>query len=216
MVIKSYLLAIINENQENATFYENSSTRLIKIDSTEGSYIDWLIYHVSAYNDTTGGMNWDPFWIVPRDVNSSYPIYSITMNLTKRTELNPFDMPLFSTSRPLLIFNAIQNITTSYENITNTIGLIYDNITGILLKGVIDSVIVGTSATNHYYANFELHDSNTLEPANTSKTTTTTQPIIPPALQKPNYFLLTVILALPLLITIIRFLRLKEISGGTD
>lgn len=218
MIIKSYLLSFINENQENATFYENGSNRLIEINSTEGNYITWFIYDAFALNSSYGAKNWDPFWIIPRDVINSYPIYSLNVNLTKRTNLGPSDIALFNQTRPVLVFNAIQNIITTSENITNSIGLIYDNYTGILLKGVLDSIVRSASTSHHYYVNFELKDSNgfAVFPPFTTSTTSTPPQIIPLAFQKPNYFLLAIIFVLPGLITIIRFLRLKEISGGLE
>lgn len=219
MIISSPLLHFLNENQENATFYENSSTRIINLDSTEGAYIAWLIYHVSSYNSSYGAYNWDPFFIIPQNITETYPIYSFSLNLTSKTVLNPGDMALFNYERPIITYQGIQHVYTSYENITNDINLIYDNYTGILLKGALHSVVIGTSQTNEYYANFELLDTNgfdAFDPYPVPNSTQTSFDIIPPQLQRPNYFLLLVILALPIIITVIRFLSLKEISGGTE
>ncbi len=217
MVFRSFLLAFIGESQENATFFENSTNRLMQINNTEGQYIEWLIYHVAAYNSTENALNWDPFWIIPQDVNQTYPIYSFNFNLTQRTYLTPSDLPLFATSRPVLIFNGQQQVFGSYENISNTFGLIYDNETGILLKGNLDSVIIGTNATNHYSANFDLTKTN-IFPTKSSNTSGSNpiDNVIPKQLQKPNYLLLFFIIALPILITISRLFRLKEVSGGKE
>ena len=219
MHIKSYLLGFIGESQENATFLENSTTRQLFINNTEGYYISWLIYHVSGYNSSENAKNWDPFWIKPYEINDSYPIYSSYMNVTSRTDLNPSDMNLFNYTRPIVVFNGIENIKSSYENITNKFGLIYDNYTGFLLKGALDSNIISTNASNHYYANFELTDTNGFSVFPPYPIPTDSNPVVkffPPQLQKPNYLLLIGILFLPIAYTIFRFLRLKEITGGIE
>lgn len=219
MVLQSFLFALIGERQENATFFENSSTRLMQLNDSEGTYIQLLIFNITAYNDSINGYNWDPFWIVPQDVNQSYPIYSFDFNLTQTTELTHSDLPLFNTSRTVLVFHGQQQLNSSTENITNTFGLIYDNLTGILVKGVMDSTVIGLNTTNQYYANFELAKTNAFAKFTSSTVSNTTTPnpiatLIPKQLKQPNYLLLVFIIALPILLTIVRFLRLKEISGG--
>ncbi len=221
MIFKNYLLTFIGETQENATFIENSTTRNIALANTEGSYIYWLIYHVSPYNSSKNAKNWDPFWIYPNDVNtSSYPIYSFNFNLTQRTVLYPSDLSLFNYSRTVLIFNGHQNAYSSYENISSNFGLIYDNYTGVLLKGVLNSTIIRTSAINQYYANFELASTNAFAqfPPYPVPPSSSNNPIniIPAQLRKPNYFLIVIIIALPILLTATRLFRLKEISGGME
>lgn len=215
MVLQTSFFILIGERQENATFFENSTTRLMKLNNSEGAYIDLLIFNITAYNSSFNAFNWDPFWIVPQDVNQSYPIYSFDFNLTQTTELTPSDLPLFNSSRPVLVFHGQQQLYSSTENITNTFGLIYDNLTGILVKGVMDSTVIGLSTTNQYYANFELAKTNAFEKFTSANTTTNPlDTLIPKQLKQPNYLLLVFIIALPILLTIIRFLSLKEISGG--
>ena len=206
MVFKSFLLYFIGENQENATFIENTTTRNIQINNTEGSYIYWLIYHVSAYNSSIDANNWDPFWIFPAQADKTYPIYSFYFNLTQKTKLKSTDLNLFNYSRPVLIFNGKQTVFSESENITNNFGLIYDNYTGVLLKGVLDSTIEGINQTDHYYANFELKDTNAFS----------VFPPYPVPQLTPNYIFLIIIIALPILFTIFRLMRLKEISGGIE
>lgn len=223
MVLQSFFLQLLRgESQENATFAENSTTRNFQLIKTEGYYIQWLIYYVTAYNTTKNASNWDPFWIYPQYINSSkYPIYSFYFNLTGENYLGHSDLALFNNSRPVLIFKGYQYLIMPYENITNNFGLIYDNTTGVLVKGVLSSTIAGTSEYEQYYANFELDQTNIFSVFSTTKTTTNLIDNIIPTqiqhqLQQPNYFMLSVIIAFPILLTLFRFLRIKEITGGMD
>lgn len=225
MVLQSFFLQLLRgESQENATFAENSTTRNFQIIKTEGYYIQWLIYYVTAYNTTANASNWDPFWINSQDFNSSrYPIYSFYFNFTGANYLSHSDLALFNNTRPVLIFNGYQHLVTAYENITNDFGLIYDNTTGILVKGVLSSTIAGTAQFDQYYANFELIQTNAFSVFPTTKSSTNTNPLdyfipeqVQHQLQQPNYFLLSVIIAFPILLTLLRFIRIKEIKGGID
>ena len=219
LVLKSFLFVFLGESQENATFFENSSTHIIQLNKTEGNYISLLIFNAFPFNSTSGALNWDPFWIEPDVVNETYPIYSLYMNVSQRTTIGPNDISLFNYSRPVIVLNGEQNTNTTYGNVSNTFGLIYDNYTGFLIKGVIDSYIVNSNSTTHYYSNFELTKTNgfnAFPPYPLPENSTNNIFPIPQELQKPNYWLLLGILFLPLLVTIVRFLRLKEISGGLD
>jgi hypothetical protein len=226
MTFKSFLLVLTGETQENATFLENSSTRLISLNATEGNYVSWLIYYVTSYNTSENAQNWEPFWIFSNDVNLTYPIYSFNLNLTKKTELYPSDSSLFNYNRPVLIFNGEQNVSSEYENISNSFGLIYDNYTGILLKGVLGSWIVGTNATNHYYANFEMIETNGFDqfppfPIKSSVYVNISDyyqflELITNKYNKPNYLILGTIILLPLFITGFKLAKIREISGGTE
>ena len=122
MTFNSYLLYFIGENQENATFIENSTNRIMQINNTEGSYVYWFIYYVASYNESLDSKNWDPFWIFPSDVGQTYPIYSFNFTLTQRTKLKPTDLNLFNYSRPVLVFNGKQTVQNPTENITNSFG----------------------------------------------------------------------------------------------
>ena len=219
LVFKSILLAFLGETQENATFFENSSTRLIYLNSTEGSYVNWLIYYVFAYNSTEGALNWEPFWIVPSQVNNSYPIYSFNFNLTKTETISHDDLNVFQSTRIVLVFNGQQVVISGNDTFLNTFGLIYDNNTGILVKGVLDSTVVGLNTTKNYYANFELAETNAFQVTEINSTTTTNNklPIVIPAqLNKPNYLFLLIIMVFPIIITCTRLMRLKEIKGGSE
>ena len=219
LVLKSFLFVFLGESQENATFFENSLNRVIQLNKTEGNYISLLIFNAFPFNSTSGALNWDPFWIEPDVINETYPIYSLYMNVSQRTTIGPNDISLFNYSRPVIVLNGKQNVNTTYGKISNTFGLIYDNYTGFLIKGVIDTYIINSNSITHYYSNFELDSTNgfnAFPPYSLPENSTSNVIIIPQELQKPNYWLLLGILFLPLLVTIVRFLRLKEISGGLE
>lgn len=202
-------------SKENASLFENSSTRTILLNSAQGTYISFVILEVFPFNSSINALNWDPFWIIPTDVNTTYPIYSLFLNVTDRTTIGPSDVSALSYTTPAIVFKGNQTLDTPDSNVTSTVGLIYDNYTGFLLYGTVNTIITSQDTTNKYYAVFSLTATNGFAAFPPYPTTSQSSNIfIPQALQKPNYILLALIIIFPILVTISRFLRLKEISGG--
>lgn len=231
MTFKSFLIQLIGISQENVSFYENSSTRELELFKLEGNFLTNYISGYSAYNLSKGAKNWSPFWINPENaiLQGIYPIYSYYMPVNQTLELPANSMPLFNETRPVLTFNAqinLLNYSGANDNFTHKFGLIYDNITGILLKGVLDSQFRNNTYSISYVSHIELKNSNAFEKFKYYNLNNTedgiyiyipfqNNPIII-KLPPPNYIILGIILITPISIVISRLLRIKEIEGGSE
>ncbi|OLS25591.1 MAG: hypothetical protein HeimC3_13390 [Candidatus Heimdallarchaeota archaeon LC_3] len=206
--------------QENATFYVNSTSREMVIDNskTEGVIIqDFLVL---IYNDETGVVNFNPFWIFPLNLalNLTYPIYSfnftITNDFTTNFEGNIGIKSTWVTKLRENFYNSIQNTSASHD-----FSALYDQHTGLLLQGFLKSdYVFNNGEIKNYSMNFSLNATNAFErfppdPFHNSSETNFLPPIITNL--KPNVILLVISFSLPIIIAVIKFSRIRKIDGGT-
>ena len=216
MAFASWLIALVGFSSENVTFLENSSTREIALIQEEGFYIPRYINEFSAYNLT--GNNWTPFWVKVNEsiTNGQTGIYAYNMDVNQTAILLTGSFPIFNESRPVMTFksNIVLTNVSQFTNISHSIGLVYDNITGILLKGALTSVFTNATSSTTYQLEMSLSETNLFEiisETNPSKSSTNIKVFqLPP----PNYLILGFIIIAPLLLVILRVIRIEEIEGG--
>lgn len=216
IIIQSTTLTNLGVSQENATFLENSSTREMHLNSTEGTIIAWLLGLI--YNSTA--QNWTPYWVNPAEVQGlpdsmAYPIYAYQMNLSQRSELGQEELGLFNESRPVVSFKTTQEENRSGTLLDHNIALVYDQTSGMLVRGRLETNMT-ESATTSYSLDFELKETNGFSVFATNTTNTSGNLLsdlgeVPPL----NYFLLAGAILAPALYIFARF-RFREIDGGAD
>jgi hypothetical protein len=223
MIFTSWLISLIGEVSENVTFYENSTTREINLTFAEGFYIPNYINSFSAYN--LSGINWTPFWVNSSDALTSgeYDIYSYRMQVNQSLTLPSGAFSIFNEPRSVISFKTFIELinvsqVSSLTNITHDIGLIYDNETGVLLKGMVVSSFSNATNTKTYQVEMNLISSTLFannESAEFQSTEIDTENIpIQITFPPPNYLVLGLIMVSPLVMVTIRIVRLKEIKGG--
>ena len=84
--------------------------------------------------------NWTPFWILPDNIvfneSFTYPIYNFQMDLMSTSNLSSGEFPLFKENHKVLIFQITQTESRSDKFLEHEISLIYDSISGLLIKGL--------------------------------------------------------------------------------
>ncbi|MHA2363013.1 MAG: hypothetical protein ACXAC7_03580 [Candidatus Hodarchaeales archaeon] len=212
ITIKSSTLLFLGITQENATFFENSTTRKFYLNSTEGSIIAWLLNLI--YDSSNSSKNWTPFWIYNNQIelqNSfTYPIYSYEMNFTSQVSLSPQEYSLFNNTHKVLVFDTIQEENRSGSILQHEISLVYDNHSGFLIKGLLITNLIESNSYRAYLMDFELVKTNgfSVFPADTN----TNEFILPPL----SYILLFIVIISPLGVIIVKFIRRRDINGGFE
>lgn len=216
LAFTSWLISLVGFSSENVSFLENSSSREIALIREEGYYIPRYINDFSAYNIT--GNNWTPFWVNVNDslTKKQTGIYAYHMTMNQTVLMPAGTLPFFNESRPVVIFKnkIVLNDVDQYTNISHNIGLMYDNFTGILLKGGLTSVFSNATSSTTYQLEMKLVHTNLLEIITNLSNSTSSKDIQEFHLPPPNYLFLGLVVVTPLLFVMVRILRLKEIEGG--
>jgi len=212
---KSKTLIDVGINAENASFFENSSSRNFFLNSSEGQFIDRIL--TLTYDPGVNASNWTPFWILPDkiDINKSfyYPIYNFQMELIFISTLNTEDFPLFKEEHIIWIFQITQSENRSDMFLEHYITLIYDSTSGILIKGLLNTNLTQNNIKNSYLLDFELIATNGFSVFPTiNQNSTSNDFMLPP----PNYLFLLVIILSPIGVLILFLTRIRDIKGGLE
>ena len=213
IISKSKTLIDVGINAENASFFENSTTRDFFLNSSEGLFIDRIL--TLTYDPGENASNWTPFWILPDNIvnneSFTYPIYNFQMELAFTSNLDVGEFPLFNENHIVWIFQITQTENRSNKFLEHDISLIYDSISGLLIKGLLNTNLTENNIKNTYLLDFELIATNAysvIYPINQNSTSNVF------TLPSPNYLLFIILFASPIGILIVIMSRFRDLKGG--
>ena len=205
---------LVVSTSDNFTFYINKNSRQMTLDSNKTQSIYLANYISLIYNDSSAAVNYVPFWIVPYNltIGSQYPIYSFNFTIVSNFATDFHDFLGIRRVLEARVNNFIVN-PVAQANLTNNLSALYDYQTGILLKGYISSQINWYNGTTKKYTlDFSLIGTNAFSmfPGSLNSTNSLNVLQLPPT----NYIILFIAVGLPILVTVVSFLRIRRIDGG--